>query len=358
MAIQLKDFGTGVGCFKGGIYGNAGSGKTYTSTTFSLGIKKFLKLKGRIGFYDTETGAEFVDKLVFKETGEHILGIKSRTLSDAIDFINECAKQKVAVAIIDSTTHIWEEVQKSYLAQLNEKRAAAGKVGKKMSIEWQDRGPLNDIWQKFTDAYLNADLNIIICGRAANIWEMSVNEEGKKELNKVGTKMKTQSELAYEPSFLAEMERENVYDDKGVQQIVRTMTVLKDRFQLLDGKTFQNPTFEAIKPHIEMLTPGAKNTVDTSKQTDMGVSVDGDTEWNREKKERAIYCEEIQALLVQHYPGQSADEKRAKADIVKEIFGTGSWTAVEAMPSKQLKAGFAAMADKLAKTAKKETVSK
>lgn len=356
MAIQLKDFGTGVGFFKAGLYGNAGSGKTFTSTVFALGIKKFLKLKGRIGFFDTETGAEFVDKLVHKETSEHIVGIKSRTLADAIDFINECAKQKVAVAIVDSTTHIWEEVQKSYLLQLNEKRAAAGKVGKKTSIEWQDRGPLNDIWQKFTDAYLNADLNIIICGRAANIWEMTVNEEGKKELNKVGTKMKTQSELAYEPSFLAEMERENVYDEKGVQKIVRTMTVLKDRFQLLDGKTFQDPTFEAIKPHIQMLTPGAQNTVDTTKQTDMGVEIDGDTVWSKEKKDRTIYSEEVASLLTQYLPGQSAEDKRTKAELLKEFFGTGSWTAIESMDSKKLKSGLDKMAEKLAKTPKKETV--
>lgn len=347
MPITLQEFGTGVGFFKGGLYGNAGSGKTFTSTVFAVGIRKFLKLKGRVGFFDTETGGEFVDKLVHQETGDHIIGVKSRTLSDAIEFINECAKLKVAVAIVDSTTHIWEEVQKSYLVQLNEKRKAAGKIGVKTSIEWQDRGPLNDIWQKFTDAYLNSNLHIIICGRAANIWEMSVNEEGKKELNKVGTKMKTQSELAYEPSFLAEMERENVYDDKGTQVIVRTMTVLKDRFQILDGKTFQNPTFEAIKPHIEQLTPGARNTVDTTKQTDMKVTVEGDTEWSKEKKDRTIFSEEVAALLTQHHPGQSADDKRAKADLLKEFFGTGSWTAIESMESKKLKDGLDKMAAKL-----------
>ena len=358
MAIQLKEFGSGVGFFKAGLYGNAGSGKTFTATKFALGIKEFLKLPGQIAFQDTETGAEYVDKEVLKATGKHILGIKSRSLSDTGEFLNECVKVGVAVAIIDSTTHIWEEVQKSYLKQLNDKRREAGKSGTKTSIEWQDRGPLNELWdQKFTALYLNLPIHIIICGRSGNIWEQSVNEEtGKKELNKIGTKMKTQNEAAYEPSFLAEMEREQRYVN-GVQTIFRTMTVIKDRFQLLDGKTFENPTFDAIKPHVAQLTPGAKNEIDLSRETQTNPTVDGDTEWTNEKKQRVIFCEEIQALLLQHYPGQSADEKKAKGEIVKEVFGTGSWTAVEAMNSTKLKEGLSKMTKKLAEK-KAEAVSK
>lgn len=354
MAIQLTEFGSGVGYFKAGLYGNAGSGKTFTATKFALGIKEFTKHPGRIGFFDTETGGEYVDKEVMKATGQHILGIKSKALSDAIEFLHECERQKVAVAIVDSTTHIWEEVQKSYLKQLNEKRLAAGKTGVKTSIEWQDRGPLNDMWQRFTDPYLNLPLNIIICGRAANIWEITVNEEtGKKELNKVGTKMKTQSELAYEPSFLAEMEREQKYVN-GIQTIVRTMTVLKDRFQLLDGKTFENPTFEAIQPHVAQLTNGAVNAIDTTRETPMNVTAEGDTEWALEKRNRTIFSEEVAALLTINFPGQSAEDKRVKAEILKEFFGTGSWTAIESMNSRKLKEGLDKMAVKLAK---KEKVS-
>lgn len=358
--IQLKEFGSGVGFFKAGLYGNAGSGKTYTATEFALGIKKFLKHPGGIAFQDTETGAEYVNKRVKQETGKNIIGIKSKSLGDTLEFLTEARKLNAAVAIVDSTTHIWEEVQKSYLKQLNDKRREAGKQGVKTAIEWQDRGPLNDIWQKLTDLYLNLDMNIILCGRAANIWEMTENAEtGKKELNKVGTKMKTQSEMAYEPSFLAEMEREQKYVN-GTQVIVRTMTVLKDRFQLLDGKTFENPTFDSIKPHVEMLTPGAKNEIDLSRETQTNPTVDGDTQWSKEKKDRAIFCEEIQALLVQHFPGQSAEEKRSKVDVVKEFFGTGSWTAVESMPSDKLKAGLDKMAAKLAekKSDKKVEVNK
>ncbi len=347
MALQLVELGGGVGYFKGGLYGFAGSGKTHTGIEFLAGIREYLNLSSRIGMFDTETGSEYVDPIVFNKTGQHIIGAKSRSLSDAIDFLLECEKKGIMLALVDSTTHIWEEVQKSYLKQINAVRKHKG-FPEKLSIEWQDRGPLNDIWQKFTDAYINSKLHIIICGRAANLWEMEVNKEsGKKELNKVGTKMKTQSDMAYEPSFLAEMEREQLFDDKGVQRVVRTITVLKDRFRLLDGKQCQNPTFDFIKPHVEMLTPGTQNAVDTSRETNLGVTDDGNGEWNHERRQREIYCEEIQGLLTSTWPGQSAEEKKFKVDILFELLGSRAWPAIQTMDSAKLKKALESMPEKI-----------
>lgn len=342
MGFELKEFGDGVGHFKGGLYGFAGSGKTHTAIEFALGIKRLLNLQGRIGFFDTETGVEYVNPWVLKETGARVVGAKSRALSDAILFIGECIAQGVSVAIVDSTTHIWEEVQKTFLANLNKHRASKN-LNPKLSIEWQDRGPLNELWQKFTDAYLNSPLHIIICGRAANLWEMEVNQDtGKKELNKVGTKMKTQSDMAYEPSFLAEMEREQEIVG-GKQIIYRVMTVLKDRSRLLDGRQFKNPTFADIKPAIDFLTPGAVNAIDTTRETPIAANDEGDIEWNTEKKRRAIFCEEIQGLLTATWPGRSAEDQKAKGEILKGLFDTYSWTAIESTNSAKLKAGLDAM---------------
>lgn len=347
MAFQLTELGGGVGYFKGGFYGNAKSGKTHTATICAVGIRKELGLKGPIGFFDTETGLEYVRPMILEGTGMNPVGGKSRSLSDATDFIRECVKASVSVAIIDSATHIWEEVQKSFLKQINAAREAK-KQSAKTSIEWQDRGPLNDIWQKFTDEYVNSPLHLIICGRAGNIWEMSVDENGKKELNKIGTKMKTQSEMAYEPSFLAELEREQEIVD-GKQVIFRTMTVLGDRFRLLDGKQFRNPTYEAIQPHIKMLTAGAKNTVDISRETVVPVAGNGDMEYSGEKRQRAIFCEEIQGYLTSVWPGQGAEEKRAKVEILHRLFQTRSWEAIQIMDAIKLKAGFDKMHEEIKK---------
>lgn len=348
MAFQLTELGGGVGYFKGGFYGNAKSGKTHTATICAVGIRKELGLTGPIGFFDTETGLEYVRPMILEGTGMNPVGGKSRSLSDATDFIRECVKANVSVAIIDSATHIWEEVQKSFLKQINAVRESK-KLSAKTQIEWQDRGPLNDVWQKFTDEYVNSPLHLIICGRAGNIWEMSVNDEGKKELNKIGTKMKTQSEMAYEPSFLAELEREQEIVD-GKQVIFRTMTVLGDRFRLLDGKQFRNPTYEAIRPHIAMLTAGAKNTVDTSRESVIPVAGQtGDMEYFGERRQRAIFCEEIQGFLTSVWPGQGAEEKRAKVEILHRLFQTRSWEAIQIMDAAKLKAGFDRMSDEIKK---------
>lgn len=340
MTLQLQEFGTGVGWFKGGLYGDAGSGKSWTATLLALYIKKLFSLPGRIFYFDTETGAEFVDKkLVFPATGQHLKGVRSRTLGDAIDFIAAAETEKAAVVIFDSVTHINEEIDRSFLLQLNEELARKGKQ-KRKKIEWQDRGQLNAVKARFTDAYLNARTHIILCGRSANIWEMTVNPETEKqELNKIGTKMKTDANLAYEPSFLAEMVRENVYVD-GVQQIVRTMTVLKDRFSVMDGKQFQNPSGESFLPHLQLLTPGAVNEVDTTKQTPMDVSEEGDTAWAQERLNRQIACERIQALFVKMIPGRGAAEQKAKAIALEQVYGTPSWTHIETkIPANKLVEG-------------------
>lgn len=335
---MLQELGDGAGFLKAGLYGNAGSGKTHTATLFAIGLRKHLKMDGRIGFFDTETGIEYVAPMIREATGAKPVGYKSRALSDAINFIHECVKANVAIGVIDSVTHIWEEVQKSYLKQLNEARRGRGR-SPQMEIQWQDRGPLNAIWQQFTDAFLNAPMHIILCGRAANIWERSVNEEtGKVELNRTGTKMKTQSELAYEPSLLAEMEREQEIKE-GKQVIYRTMTVLKDRWRDLDGKQFVNPTFESILPHIAHLTPGVVNAVDTTRETNLGVSDDGDTAWHREKKDRTILQEQIANELVKEWPGTGEAQKKMKIEALERNFGINSWTAIESMKSEQLRIG-------------------
>jgi hypothetical protein len=330
MTIELKEFGAGTAFFKGGLYGEAGSGKTFTATKFAVFIKRFFGLKGDIYFFDTETGVEYVNAYVKQETGRNIVGVKSRTLSDAVDFMSEIEKREPGVAIMDSVTHVTEEVERSFLDQLNIELARQGK-SKRKKIEWQDRHGLNKIQSTFSDAFLNSRTHLIACGRQGNIWKREENEEtGKVELNVTGTKMKAAS-LSYEPSLLAEMAREQTFID-GVQRIVRTMTVMKCRFNErsgLDGKQFINPTGESILPHLQLLTPGADNTVDVSRQTKMDVNEDGDTGWAQERLNRTIACERIQAMFVKMIPGRGAAEQKAKAIALEQVYGTTSWTYIE-----------------------------
>ena len=162
-----------------------------------------------------------------------------------------------------------------------------------------------------------------------------MNEEtGKKELVKTGTKMRVESEFGFEPSLLVEMERV-----KNGAKLIHRATVLGDRFGLVDGKSKDNPTYGFFAPHVQQLKPGAHAPIDTSIKTAVDVDEDGNADWQREKKQRAILCEEIQGELLRYYPGQKTEDKQGKLDIIEMAFNTRSWTKVEGLDSSVLREG-------------------
>ena len=339
--MNLASLGGGTGWMKAGFLGFAGSGKTYTAALLSCGLRQHLKLAGPVAMLDTEGGAPYVAARIKEATGQDLVGVQTRALSDAVEFLRECEKGGVSVAILDSVTHLWRELCDSYLKQVNEARARTNRP-ERTRLEFQDWGPIKAKWGTFSDLYLNSRLHVIICGRAGYDYDyQQLSDDGKKELVKTGIKMKTEGEFGYEPSLLVEMERSQLDDAGQLGPIRRQATVLKDRFGVLDGKECWNPTFEFFRPHVDLLTPGATATVATELKTPHNVDEAGDAEWQRERKKRAIFSEEIQGVLLAAFPGQSAPEKRAKQEAVHRVFGTYSWTAVESMRSDQLKAGLA-----------------
>jgi hypothetical protein len=101
---------------------------------------------------------------------------------------------------------------------------------------------------------------------------------------------------------------------------------MKDRFQILDGKSFQNPTFKDFVPHIEKLAWGQKQGgVDVSRTSaDM---VEPDTYDNR-KIALDIVRDEIKNLLTKHF-GTSQADKKTRIELLEAAFGTASETAIE-----------------------------
>ena len=158
---------------------------------------------------------------------------------------------------------------------------------------------------------------------------------------KTGEKMKTETEFGFEPSLLVKMvavQADPESDRAGTIQKRRAM-VIGDRFGIIDGHSFDNPTFDSFRPHVELLVPGSTPKVDTGSRSRFGVDETGDADWQREKKARAILCEEIQAALTDKFPTRGAKDNKAKLSILKHVFQTGSWTKVESMDSKTLSEG-------------------
>jgi hypothetical protein len=252
------------------------------------------------------------------------------------------------VLIVDSITHVWREVCEAYLAQMNEARAVQNK-GKRSRLEFQDWVNIKRLWNPWTDFFLNSKLHIIICGRAGFEWDFEEREDTAgvlhKELIKTGVKMKVEAEFGFEPSLVVEMNRVQIPDEsrKDGFRLAHRATVLKDRFSVLQGASVDSPTGAFFKPHLDMLTPGAHNAVDVTLKTPADVDASGDANWQRERRERTILCEEIQGELTSRWPGQSAAEKKAKADALQAYWGTRSWKAVETMNSDKLRAGLDAL---------------
>jgi len=338
---------------KVGIMGFAGSGKTYTSALIAIGLHKHIGSQKPVAMLDTETGSDFA-VFLFKKAGVELLVAKTKSFPDLMGFMAE-AKEVSDIAIIDSVSHIWAELQSGFLSKINE-----GRKQKNYSpitrLEFQHWGPIKQEWARFTSAFLTTPMHIIICGRAGYEYDYQQDDpEAKKELIKVGTKMKAEGEFAYEPSLLIEMEKVQINPETGLgakrkkqatgaRSVMNRAFIVKDRADLLDGQYIDSPTFESFKPHFDYLNIGGTHcATDAGKTSAELFDAQGQDEWTREKKQREKWMEEIQGLLVSKVPGQSAEEKRMKMDLIKQFLGTRSWTAVEGMKSELIKAGYEAM---------------
>ena len=328
--------------FKAGIMGEAGSGKSHTSTLIAIGLVQHLKSLGievaakPVFMLDTENGSSWV-KPLFDQAGIELQVARTRAFKDLVPALRE-AEKNGSVLFIDSITHFWEDLKSSYMARMSEVRNRPV-----TALEFQDWAYIKGQWQKFSDAFVTSHLHCILCGRLGYEYEQTVNERGKKEIERSGVKMQAEKGLGYEPNILIWMERNF---DLSSREQERTATVLKDRSQRLDGKQFVNPTFKTFLPHVEFMALGGKHeAVDTKRDSrDVIEDIDGGPPGDTKSIRRQIVIDEIQALMLEHYPSRSAEDNAAKAKLLQDFLHTRSWTEVEKlMPLLSLQAGYDAM---------------
>ena len=320
-----------------GIYGSAGSGKTRTATEIALGLHKAIGSTKPIAAFDTEPAFSFVLPLFNKSKVELLVADESRALVDLMKFMDEAEKVS-DIVIIDSITHVWRDAQESFLARINDSRKRSNKRPL-ASLEFQHWRPIKAAWAEFTDRFLSSKMHVIVCGRAGSVYEYQDKDDGtgKKELITVGTRMATEKELGYEPSLLIEM-----VADRQDGKIINTAVVQKDRSDTLNGKELPRPNYNSFSSHFAALNIGGKHfdSMDQKDSREMFVDAD-ETGFDKEKRDREIWCEEIKGLLVQHnMDGTSAEAKKKRTDILEFVFGTKSWTAVENLNSAKIKTGY------------------
>jgi hypothetical protein len=304
-----------------GFMGEAGSGKTYTATLTAIGLLKYLKDNGLEDsgkpafFVDTEQGSSWI-KPEFDKAGLALQVARTRAFKDLVPALNE-AEKSASILLIDSITHFWVDLQNSYMA-----------VKKRNRLEFQDWAYLKKEWGRFTDRFVSSNLHIIMCGRLGFEYEQYEDDNGKRQIEKSGVKMAAEKGLGYEPNMLVWMERDT---DLQTKQVRRTAIVLKDRSKRLDGKQFADPTFLTFQPHFEFLALATKHESADVSRTSEDIIPDDDyvAAGDRKGVQRQIVLEEIQALMVKHYPSTSGADKQAKAALLVEHFRTTAWTEVE-----------------------------
>lgn len=325
---------------KVGIYGTAGSGKTRTATEIAIGLHKAIGSKKPIVAFDTEPAFSFVLPLFQRAGIELLVSDESRALQDLMAFMDE-AEQVSDIAIIDSITHVWRDAQESFLRQLNAQRDRYGKRPI-AALEFQHWRPIKAAWAEFTDRFLSSKMHVIVCGRAGNVYEYQDKDDGtgKKELITTGTRMATEKELGYEPSLLIEM-----LADRHDGRIVNVAVIQKDRSDALNGREIQMPNYDNLAAHFQALNIGGEHfqSMERRDSRELYGEVD-EVGWDKEKQFRTINAEEILELMKKHFPGQSTDDKQARAELMEKFFGTRSWTAIsEAMRSDKQREGLQAM---------------
>lgn len=315
---------------KAGIYGEAGSGKTFTACLIAMGLHKLIKSKKPVAFADTETGSDF--RLhAFKEAGVKLVVAKTRAFRDLLAITDE-AEKDCAVLIVDSITHFWNELVDAYM-----------KKNELTRLRLKDWQPLKKTWREFTDRYIGNQLHMIICGRSADKWEDVPDEEdGAMELKKVGTKMRAETEISYEPGLLVEM--------MAVQRTAQASSfylhrafVKKDRFDIINGKTFDDPTLDSFMPHIQLLNLGGEHrAIDPGRNSEDMFTRNNTGE--QKAITRDILIENIEAEIKLLYPGQSEEDKKARLTLMSTVFGTKSWTEIAKRRSlDELEAGLKAI---------------
>lgn len=343
MSIFPEDTEDAEAFLKMGALGFQGGGKTFTLMMIAIGLHKMLtefSLPGGgdtpIYFVDSERGSSWM-KAICKEHGIKLRPLLTRAFVDLVPAMKE-AEEQSAIILQESWTRFWRELVDSYVKARNKQFKG---------LDADDWTYLKGRWAEFIDYFVSCRAHCIVSGRAGYEYDTTETVDGKKELEKVGVKMKGEAEAGFEPNLLIFMERHEDPTSHPVR-VWRTATVLKDRSGKLDGACFENPTFEHFAPHIECLNLGGRQTP-MSERTSADSIARPDSSRVDEHREKKKVLDEINELQLKFHPSSSAADKKARADLTEKFFpkSNRSWLRLEDFPVNDLQQGYKAMRAKL-----------
>lgn len=328
MAIRLEDFATDLAAankfVKAAFGGFAGAGKSKTATDFVIGSYRDLGYTKPVLVIDNEKGSRFLIP-AFRQAGIKALIKDTTSLQDVLTALDLLRAREIDYLFIDSLTKVWYRYVREYLEK-----------NRKQFMELQDWGKLLPKWQEtFSDKFVDAQGSIVFTGRGGFSYEKEEDTKDdsgrvkKGQFVKSGVKMKLAGETPFEPDLNIWMEQQQEIGENGLT-VWREAHVMKDRSGLIDGKVFQNPTYQELAPFVRYLVDVPTGEVagqTSSRNLAPGDNFDG---YDRKVK-KDVALEEIAEELNKLHPGSTDAAKVARKDLLEKVFGTRSWKAVEVM---------------------------
>jgi hypothetical protein len=320
--------------FKASFEGFAGAGKSFTMGLVARGIWEREGGRHPIVIIDTEESSKFLIPLFTAAglvEGEHVFVSRSRSLVDFRQIL-KLAEDEHAILLIDSVTHIHEEMVRQYLRDNRRKR-----------LDMKDHLVLKPFWKEhFSVPYVRANCHALFTGRATWEYEPERDEEtGRiKDFYKSGVKMRGDNETAFEPDMLVLMTRCQEVNGRDMK-VWREAMIVKSRYSPLDGKVFRNPSFRDFEPIYQFVMTGKAEGAHGTETPMTGMFADPHHSGMARRQQIDILLGELKGLYDSYLPGMAARERKLKADVAYVAFGKRSWEALEQMQLEDLKAGYA-----------------
>lgn len=164
--------------------GVSGSGKTYSALQLAQG------LGGKIAMIDTENGSGEL----YSGLCDYDVAPMSAPFSPQryVEYIKEAEEAGYNVLIIDSLSHAW--TGEGGVLEMVDKAAVASRSRNSFNA-WRDVTPEQN---KMIDAILQAKMDVIVCMRSKQAYEIVENEKGKKTPVKIGLAPVQRDGLEYE----------------------------------------------------------------------------------------------------------------------------------------------------------------
>jgi hypothetical protein len=291
--MQLK------AALKMGLYGPAGSGKSFTSLLIAEGLARHTRK--RVAFVDTEFGTAYYGQTV-PQRAVHPQGfdfdvLHTRAITEALAAVRGLDPAFHGVVVIDSISHLWDACRNAY----------TGRQTKAGTIPLHAWSAIKKPYKELMHLLLASPIHVVICGRQGIDYG---EDEASGELKSLGYRMRAEGETAYEPDVLVRLESHRPSKNKPAIPVAH---VEKDRTGVLSGQTIAWPTYDNVaKPLLGLLgtTQAVAPTDDEVGQQDAEVLA-------RQETERMQRSAELAALYTTRF-GQ-ADGVAELERIAKEL---------------------------------------